>query len=55
MFHTPHPDSNHQYCCDIAGIGSGREQTREALEVNLKISDLRTKNQKELTYEEAYV
>ena len=55
LFRTSHPDSSHQYCCDIAGTGNDHEQTGKALEVNLKISVLRIKNRKELTYEEAYV
>ena len=31
MPHTSHPDSNHRCYCDIAGTGSGHEQTGEAL------------------------
>ena len=55
LFHTPRPGSSHQCYCGTTGTGSGREQTGKALEVNLKISVLRIKNRKELTYEEAYV
>ena len=31
LWRRPGPGSRHQYCCDIAGIGSSHEQTRSAL------------------------